>query len=239
MIEVFERHRPDVVFHAAAYKHVPLLEASPVEGVATNVLGTKCVVDAARRVGVRALRPLLDGQGRRADERARPDEGCRGVDRRRGRPRARGRTICLDPSRQRRRLGGEHRAGLPPAGRTRRPGHGHASGRDSLPDDRGRGGGARDRRGRRWPTQTASSGSTSGRRYACSSSPDALASSVSHERRHRARGPAPRRTAPRAPGLATATTSPPRVCEHVWRIDRCRRSIPPGWTTDSRRSLGT
>lgn len=52
MFEVFERHRPHVVFHAAAYKHVPLLEASPVEGVATNVLGTKCIVDAARCVGV-------------------------------------------------------------------------------------------------------------------------------------------------------------------------------------------
>jgi FlaA1/EpsC-like NDP-sugar epimerase len=50
--EVFTRYRPDVVYHAAAYKHVPLLEASPVEGVATNVLGTKCVVDAARRAGV-------------------------------------------------------------------------------------------------------------------------------------------------------------------------------------------
>jgi FlaA1/EpsC-like NDP-sugar epimerase len=47
--ELFERYRPDVVFHAAAYKQVPLLEASPVEGVATNVFGTKCVVDAARR----------------------------------------------------------------------------------------------------------------------------------------------------------------------------------------------
>jgi FlaA1/EpsC-like NDP-sugar epimerase len=51
-LEVFERHRPDVVFHAAAYKHVPLLEAFPVEGVATNVLGTQSVVDAARRVSV-------------------------------------------------------------------------------------------------------------------------------------------------------------------------------------------
>jgi FlaA1/EpsC-like NDP-sugar epimerase len=47
VFEIFERYRPDVVFHAAAYKHVPLLEAAPVEGVATNVLGTKCIVDAA------------------------------------------------------------------------------------------------------------------------------------------------------------------------------------------------
>jgi FlaA1/EpsC-like NDP-sugar epimerase len=51
-LEVFERYHPDVVFHAAAYKHVPLLEAFPVEGVATNVLGTQNVVDAARRVSV-------------------------------------------------------------------------------------------------------------------------------------------------------------------------------------------
>jgi FlaA1/EpsC-like NDP-sugar epimerase len=50
MFEIFERYRPDVVFHAAAYKHVPMLEASPVEGVATNVLGTKCIVEAARQV---------------------------------------------------------------------------------------------------------------------------------------------------------------------------------------------
>jgi FlaA1/EpsC-like NDP-sugar epimerase len=52
MLEVFERYRPDVVFHAAAYKHVPMLEASPVEGVATNILGTKGIVDAARQVPV-------------------------------------------------------------------------------------------------------------------------------------------------------------------------------------------
>ena len=50
--EVFERHRPDVVFHAAAYKHVPLLEDHPVEGVSANILGTRCVVDAALRFGV-------------------------------------------------------------------------------------------------------------------------------------------------------------------------------------------
>ena len=50
--DAFERYRPNVVFHAAAYKHVPLLEAFPVEGVATNILGTKSIVDAARRVDV-------------------------------------------------------------------------------------------------------------------------------------------------------------------------------------------
>ena len=51
-LDVFERHRPNVVFHAAAYKHVPLLEAFPVEGVATNVLGTSSIIEAALHVGV-------------------------------------------------------------------------------------------------------------------------------------------------------------------------------------------
>jgi FlaA1/EpsC-like NDP-sugar epimerase len=49
---VFDRHRPDVVFHAAANKHVPLVEAQPLEGVASNVLGTENMVEAARRSGV-------------------------------------------------------------------------------------------------------------------------------------------------------------------------------------------
>jgi FlaA1/EpsC-like NDP-sugar epimerase len=51
-LAVLEHHRPDVVFHAAAYKQVPLLEAHPVEAVATNVLGTRALVSAASRVGV-------------------------------------------------------------------------------------------------------------------------------------------------------------------------------------------
>ena len=50
--ELFARQRPHVVFHAAAYKHVPLLEAHPAEAARTNVLGTKNIVDAARAVGV-------------------------------------------------------------------------------------------------------------------------------------------------------------------------------------------
>ena len=52
---VFEQHRPTVVFHAAAHKHVPLLEAHPTEAVMTNVVGTSNVIDAARRVGVQRL----------------------------------------------------------------------------------------------------------------------------------------------------------------------------------------
>jgi FlaA1/EpsC-like NDP-sugar epimerase len=44
---VFERYRPDVVFHAAAYKHVHLLEANPLESVRANVFGARAVADAA------------------------------------------------------------------------------------------------------------------------------------------------------------------------------------------------
>ncbi|MDP3971403.1 MAG: nucleoside-diphosphate sugar epimerase/dehydratase [Candidatus Nanopelagicales bacterium] len=50
--EVFERYRPDIVFHAAALKHLPLLEQAPKEAVKTNVMGTWNVLSAARSVGV-------------------------------------------------------------------------------------------------------------------------------------------------------------------------------------------
>jgi FlaA1/EpsC-like NDP-sugar epimerase len=49
--QVFRQERPDIVFHAAAHKHVPLLEDHPVEAVQTNVFGTQTVVDTARRAG--------------------------------------------------------------------------------------------------------------------------------------------------------------------------------------------
>jgi len=55
MIELFADVRPDMVFHAAAHKHVPLLEAHPSEAVRTNVLGTRNIVDAAVMAGVDRL----------------------------------------------------------------------------------------------------------------------------------------------------------------------------------------
>jgi FlaA1/EpsC-like NDP-sugar epimerase len=52
VFEVFEQLRPEVVFHAAALKHLPLLETAPKEGWKTNVVGTQNVLDAAERIGV-------------------------------------------------------------------------------------------------------------------------------------------------------------------------------------------
>jgi FlaA1/EpsC-like NDP-sugar epimerase len=55
MHELMASVRPDMVFHAAAHKHVPLLEAHPSEAVRTNVLGTRNVVQAAAVAGVDRL----------------------------------------------------------------------------------------------------------------------------------------------------------------------------------------
>ncbi len=55
MFEVFSNHMPVVVFHAAALKHLTLLEMHPTEAVKTNVFGTQNVLDAAVVTGVRTL----------------------------------------------------------------------------------------------------------------------------------------------------------------------------------------
>jgi FlaA1/EpsC-like NDP-sugar epimerase len=52
MFEVMEENRPDVVYHAAAHKHVPLMEYNPRESVKNNVFGTKNVAEAADTFGV-------------------------------------------------------------------------------------------------------------------------------------------------------------------------------------------
>lgn len=52
---IFRDERPSLVFHAAALKHVPLVEANPCEGVLTNVIGTRNVADAATDIGADAV----------------------------------------------------------------------------------------------------------------------------------------------------------------------------------------
>ena len=90
MLAVFARYRPHVVFHAAAHKHVPLLELHPEEAVRTNVMGTGCVVDAAVATGVgrfvlistdKAIRPIsvMGASKRIAEELVRTVQGRRVV----------------------------------------------------------------------------------------------------------------------------------------------------------------
>lgn len=52
---LFQEYRPDIVFHAAALKHVPMMEENPLEAIKTNILGTCNVVDAALAVDVTAF----------------------------------------------------------------------------------------------------------------------------------------------------------------------------------------
>ena len=78
LVDAFERHRPDIVLHTAAHKHVPVLEDHPVEAARTNVFGTLNVIEASAAVGVtrfllissdKAVRPSsIMGASKRAAE---------------------------------------------------------------------------------------------------------------------------------------------------------------------------
>ena len=75
--EIFEQYKPDLVFHAAAHKHVPLMEYSPCEAIKNNVFGTMNVASEANRSGVKrmvlistdkAVRPTNMGASKRICE---------------------------------------------------------------------------------------------------------------------------------------------------------------------------
>lgn len=53
--QVFTEHKPNIVFHAAAYKHVPLMEDSPMEAIRTNIIGTYNVANAAKNFGANKM----------------------------------------------------------------------------------------------------------------------------------------------------------------------------------------
>ena len=79
---------PDVVFHAAAYKHVPLLEANPLEAVRNNVLATKTLADVAVEFETKRFVLVSTDKAAQAEEPARAVEGILRVDRRRRTARA-------------------------------------------------------------------------------------------------------------------------------------------------------
>src|SRR5690606_25297384 len=53
MEKLFDRYRPDIIYHAAAYKHVPMMEHHPEAAIRTNVGGTKIVADLAVKYGAK------------------------------------------------------------------------------------------------------------------------------------------------------------------------------------------
>ena len=64
---IFDAYRPHVVLHAAAHKHVPMMEANPAEAIKNNILGTGTLGELAAAERRRGLRDDLDRQGRQPD----------------------------------------------------------------------------------------------------------------------------------------------------------------------------
>ena len=44
---ILKKYKPNIIYHAAAYKHVPMVESNPIQGIRNNIIGTKLLIDAA------------------------------------------------------------------------------------------------------------------------------------------------------------------------------------------------
>ena len=140
MREVFTEHRPSVVFHAAAYKHVGLMEENPVEAVRNNAIATRVVAHVAGQLDVRRFVLVSTDKAVTPGDRDGRLQGARRV-RPRGRHRAlRRHPLRRRPLRQRARLLRQRGPHLPPPDRARGSGHGHRRAHDPLLHDDPRGG---------------------------------------------------------------------------------------------------
>ena len=121
--QVFEKYRPGVVFHAAAYKHVPLLEANPLECVRNNVVSTRVVADVAVESGVKRF--VLVSTDKAASPKNIMGQSkaiCEWIVEAYGGPPGSDNPVRCRPLRQRPRLLGQRHPDLPQADRPRKIG---------------------------------------------------------------------------------------------------------------------
>ena len=154
MSQVFERYKPGVVFHAAAYKHVALLEANPLEAVRNNTLATRVMADVAVEYGTQRF--VLVSTDKAANPKNLLGQSkalCEWIVEAYGHRAGHQHALRRRPLRQRPQLLGQRDPDLPAPDREGRPRHGDPSGDDALlHDDPGSGvarrAGRRDRRPR-------------------------------------------------------------------------------------------
>ena len=130
LMRLFEQYRPEVLFHAAALKHVPVLEDYPCQAIETNVVGTSHLVTAAEAVGTELMVFIS------TDKAVRPSS-VMGASKWLGeqivlRRLAAGRTPVRGAVRQRPRQPGQRDPDVRAPDRGRGPGHGHPPGHDPV-----------------------------------------------------------------------------------------------------------